>query len=47
MEGTCEQNEEGKNLKTNFTLSAKRTEVNWMSSEEMGGKHGTITGYLT
>jgi hypothetical protein len=39
MEQTCEQNEYRKNPKTNFTLSAIRSKINWMSNEEMGGKY--------
>jgi hypothetical protein len=46
MEGVCEQNEYRKNPKINFTLSAKRMKINWMSREEDGGKYETITGHL-
>jgi hypothetical protein len=46
MEGICDHNEYRKNPKTNFTLS-KRTEINWMSCEEIGGKYEPITGHLT
>jgi hypothetical protein len=38
MEGTHEHNDHRKSPKTNFTLSSKRTKINWTSSEEMGGK---------
>jgi hypothetical protein len=46
VEGTCEQNEHRENLKTNFTLSAKRTKVKRKYNEQMGGKYETITGDL-
>jgi hypothetical protein len=46
MEGTHVQNEYRKNPKTNFTLSANRTKINWTSKEEMGGKYEIITGHL-
>jgi hypothetical protein len=35
-----------KNSKTTFMLPTKRTKINWMSNEEMGGKYETITGHL-
>jgi hypothetical protein len=41
-----EQNEYRRNPRTNFMLPAKRTKINWISSKEMGGKYGTITGCL-
>jgi hypothetical protein len=46
MEGTYEDNEYRKSPKTNFTLSIKRTETNWTSNEEMGGKYETTAGHL-
>jgi hypothetical protein len=38
-------NTEGINTKINVTLSAKRTKINWTSSEEMGGKYESLTGH--
>jgi hypothetical protein len=46
MEGTCEENGYRRNPITNFMLTAMRTKINQMYSEEMGGKCGTITGHL-
>jgi hypothetical protein len=46
MEGNHEQNEYRKNPKTNFTLSAKRTKFNQMSSEEIGAEYETVTSHL-
>jgi hypothetical protein len=38
MKGTCKQTEYRMNHKTNSTLLAKRTKINWTFIEEMGGK---------
>jgi hypothetical protein len=46
MEGTLEQNEYRKNLKTNFMLPAKRTKISWMSTVEIGRKYEMLTGHL-
>jgi hypothetical protein len=46
MEGTHEQNKYRKNLKTNFTLSAKRTKINCTSNEDVGGEYETLIGHL-
>jgi hypothetical protein len=35
MERTCEHNEHRKNLKTNFTLSANRANINVTSNEDV------------
>jgi len=35
MAGTCEQNANRRNLKTNLALPAERTKKNRMSNEEM------------
>jgi hypothetical protein len=47
MEGTHEQNEYKNNPETDFMLSVKRTKINQMSNEEMGGKYKTITCHFT
>jgi hypothetical protein len=41
MEGKHEQNEYGKNPKTNLAISAKRINSNWTPNEEIGGKYDT------
>jgi hypothetical protein len=46
MEGTCTKNEYRKHPKTNFTLSAKGTKINWIDNEEMGRKYKIVTGHL-
>jgi hypothetical protein len=46
LKGTHEQNEDRKNPKINFTLSAKRTKINRTFKEEMGGKYETATSHL-
>jgi hypothetical protein len=46
MEATHEQTEYRKNPITHFMLSAKRTNFNWTSNEEMGRKYETVTGQL-